>query len=353
MKFVELLYNTLPIQSKVKLNQSVVDILQDALGVSVILADGSVEQGDIVVASDGVHSYTRELMYKHANNQNSAKKLATTLQSRYKCLFGISSLPSGQTAGDMVETHYKNMCIQLLCQAEHVFWFLFVKLETPTTVKVNYTEEEALAFAKQYMDTPVTSSTSFRDLWQKGYRFTLANLEEGVQKQWHSGRIVLLGDAAHKMTPNLAFGFNNALESAASLTNHLHKLLESSSIPTENSISAVFKAYQTQRFSRAKFSHDLTAFYTSFAAWENSLMKWASIITPKILPETFPVDQLAKLVKGAVKLEFLEVPERELGTVAFDDEVETKYASSMAIAWIGGLLAVLVTGVLWSGIGSS
>jgi hypothetical protein len=126
------------------------------------------------------------------------------------------------------------------------------------------------------------------------------------------------------MTPNLAFGFNNGLESAATLTNHLKTLLSStSSKPTTEVLTQVFKTYQSQRFPRAKESHDLTALYTSFCAWENIALKYASKLLPRILGNTLNkliIKQLGGIVQGGVKLEFLDVPERKMGNVPFDDE---------------------------------
>jgi 2-polyprenyl-6-methoxyphenol hydroxylase-like FAD-dependent oxidoreductase len=99
----------------------------------------------------------------------------------------------------MIETHNSHFSIQLLTQPEHVFWFFYVKLDEPTSSARHYTEEEAKLLAAQYMDTPITNHTRFGDLWNKKLRHNLGNLEEGVQEQWYSGRIVLLGDAAHKV----------------------------------------------------------------------------------------------------------------------------------------------------------
>jgi hypothetical protein len=142
------------------------------------------------------------------------------------------------------------------------------------------------------------------------------------------------------MTPNFAFGFNNAFESAVSLTNHLHRLLTQTPEPTLMSVTEALEAYQTQRFARAKFCHDLTGFYTGFAAWDNAIMKWATILMPRISPDTFAVNQLAKWVKGGLKLEFLEVPEGNKGTVAFEDELGQRANGGNIMVWVGTSLAI-------------
>jgi 2-polyprenyl-6-methoxyphenol hydroxylase-like FAD-dependent oxidoreductase len=128
-------------------------------------------------------------------------------------------------------------------------------------------------------------------------RVTLANLEQGIQKKWHNGRTVLVGDAAHKMTPNLAYGFNTAFESAACLTNHLLSALANSSNPSHldtGEIKQVFSNSQKQRFARAKLFQGFANLYTRFAAWEYSVFKWASKFAPKIMGDSVMVDQFAK-----------------------------------------------------------
>jgi 2-polyprenyl-6-methoxyphenol hydroxylase-like FAD-dependent oxidoreductase len=43
------------------------EIKQDSNGVEVILKDGEVERGDLVIGCDGVYSAVREIMWNHAN----------------------------------------------------------------------------------------------------------------------------------------------------------------------------------------------------------------------------------------------------------------------------------------------
>ena len=64
---MEILYETLPDKTKVKSGAGVVDIIDSDESVEVILADGSVEKGDLVIGCDGVHSLVRTLMWRNAN----------------------------------------------------------------------------------------------------------------------------------------------------------------------------------------------------------------------------------------------------------------------------------------------
>ena len=63
-----------------------------------------------------------------------------------------------------------------------------------------------------------------------------------VLKSWGAGRITLLGDAAHPMTPNLGQGACQALEDAVVL---------SQSLAGRTDIAAALRSYEQQRIPRA------------------------------------------------------------------------------------------------------
>jgi flavin-dependent dehydrogenase len=44
----------------------------------------------------------------------------------------------------------------------------------------------------------------------------LTNLEEEIISRWSWGRIVLVGDAAHKVNPNLGWGFDTSMQDIGS-----------------------------------------------------------------------------------------------------------------------------------------
>jgi len=66
-EFINCLYKALPSRDFVKIGNGVTAITESADGVKVFLADGSVEEGDIVVGCDGVNSSVRQLMWDNAN----------------------------------------------------------------------------------------------------------------------------------------------------------------------------------------------------------------------------------------------------------------------------------------------
>lgn len=85
---MQILYEQLPDKSKVRVGAGVVDIIESDDGVKVILADGSAEEGDLVIACDGVHSLVRSLMWRNANT--AIPGMITTAEKRCKALCRIA-----------------------------------------------------------------------------------------------------------------------------------------------------------------------------------------------------------------------------------------------------------------------
>jgi FAD dependent monooxygenase len=64
---LQIMYDQLPDKSYVKTGKCVCNVIDTKDGVLVEMTDGTVEEGDILIGCDGVHSAVRELMWKNAN----------------------------------------------------------------------------------------------------------------------------------------------------------------------------------------------------------------------------------------------------------------------------------------------
>ena len=62
-----------------------------------------------------------------------------------------------------------------------------------------FTKEDAEREAAKIAAVPVTQGVSFGNIWRDRTRGYLCSLEEGVFDYWYSGRMVLVGDSAHKV----------------------------------------------------------------------------------------------------------------------------------------------------------
>ncbi|HRH94190.1 MAG TPA: FAD-dependent monooxygenase, partial [Candidatus Peribacteria bacterium] len=68
--------------------------------------------------------------------------------------------------------------------------------------------------------------------------------EEMHLKQWHSGRVVLLGDAIHALSPILGMGASMALEDARVLSEEIGKC--------DGDVTAAFVRYHRRRLPRVR-----------------------------------------------------------------------------------------------------
>jgi FAD dependent monooxygenase len=100
-------------------------------------------------------------------------------------------------------------------------------------------------------------------------------LEEASHEVWTYDRIVCIGDAIHKMTPNMGQGGNQAIESAAVLTNCLVEMLgQNKKGVTTGEIENALRRYQRIRQKRSKRIVDLSATLTrieALATWKYTL----------------------------------------------------------------------------------
>lgn len=88
-RFLEILYENTPDKSKIRSGTAVVDVIDHDKGVKVILADGSVEDGDLVLGCDGVHSNVRNMMWRNANA--AVPGMITTAEKKCKLFIHTSS----------------------------------------------------------------------------------------------------------------------------------------------------------------------------------------------------------------------------------------------------------------------
>ena len=169
------------------------------------------EHFDLIIGSDGLHSRTRTVV----EGETIAPRY-----SGYSAWRGITSVPvdlSGE-AGESVG-HGRRFGIAPLADGR-VYWFAVANMpqdavfaDEKATVEQMFTGWHS-PIADLIAATPAEEvrRTAISDLSRRLARF-------------HRDRVVLIGDAAHAMTPNLGQGGGQALEDAATLTVLLAPLL--------------------------------------------------------------------------------------------------------------------------------
>jgi FAD dependent monooxygenase len=126
----------------------------------------------------------------------------TSMFTQYKGIFGVSDTKNLARMGDAdVNIIYGHAAGKLLfTQPGQAYWALVYKDEYSSPPKTwRPDEEEREAVADRFKDIQMTDKLTFEELWKNKSRGGLVNIEEGILDKWHSGRIVLVGDSAHKV----------------------------------------------------------------------------------------------------------------------------------------------------------
>jgi 2-polyprenyl-6-methoxyphenol hydroxylase-like FAD-dependent oxidoreductase len=124
------------------------------------------------------------------------------MRTDYGCIFGISK-PTGDIKESEVHlTHKKGVSLAVMAGlGDRLFWFCFFKLpQTHRGITLpTFTKEDEVRIAENERNTPVTTKVTFGQLYDNVETSTTTPLPDHVFKQWHFGRIILLGDSVHKV----------------------------------------------------------------------------------------------------------------------------------------------------------
>ncbi|KAF1841758.1 FAD/NAD(P)-binding domain-containing protein [Cucurbitaria berberidis CBS 394.84] len=339
------LYENLQDKSRIHTSRRVDRIEHTESSVRVFLSDGSVEEGDMVIGADGVHSAVRQQMWGYASQdepETIPESDKTAMFTEFGGLFGVSELKDsfGLSPADAHVIYGHGDTKLLFTQPGVAYWAIMFKEELsrpPQRRKAS--EEDIEAMAKHFANTPFTENLKFSALWETRSRYGLLNIEEGILSKWHAGRIVLVGDSAQKMTADLGIGANIAIESAVSLCNILHREIKSdpNRHPSKSELSAWFNEYQEDRFNRTKEFVDLSGKVTRMNSYQTLFGRYFLTYVAQYLSE-IQLWKFAESFAVAPKLNYAPVRTINEDTVGW--RLAKKKGDKASVRW---LTYVLVT----------
>src|SRR5688572_16296313 len=204
------------------------DVTQDAGGVTARFATGTSTSGDALIGADGVRSVVRERL-----DVPGALRYSGYTAWRGVAPFQTAGLMAGETLG----------CGQRFGLApihgNRVYWYATDNVaegqhESPADAKARLME----LFAAWHRPIPdLIQSTDPASILRNDI------YDRDPADRWGSGRITLLGDAAHPMTPNLGQGACQAIEDALVLARDLGQ---------GGDVEASLRRYEAQRRPRTR-----------------------------------------------------------------------------------------------------
>ncbi|KAJ3466680.1 hypothetical protein MRS44_004244 [Fusarium solani] len=325
-ELVAIMYNGLPTTAKEKIltDKKVTDIKTCETNVTVTCADGSVYEGSMVIGADGVHSKTRRLMRDLALQDDSSRTWdpAEPFMAAYQVLFGSFPSPSEPGLGYDVQTWDKS--IMYLSGSERSWFFLYKKLPKPTKERMDYTDQDIEALAKEFAEFPLTQKVKVKDVWPRMLGAGLTNLQEGILQHWSLGRIVLVGDACHKLTTHLGLGYNNGVQDVVVLCNKLRDavLAAPDGNPDASALTQVFESYEAVRKSPASsLVADLahSGMETRMHAWANTgyYMLSRFLIMPKVVEDIVVKSVISPELRKGQVLDYVPMEEPMKGKLSW------------------------------------
>lgn len=324
-KLLELLWENLPDkEAKVKVNKKVTSVVSNSDGVVVACADGTFESGSIVIGCDGVHSTVRQTIHDlRVAKKRSGSKLSLVglgslggdsgedkpMKTSYYGLIGWIPLHEGLQPGACYEVRSepKGKTFHILTGENTAYFIVYIHLDKPTRERTRYTESDAEAVAAALAGHRITPEITFGDLWRSRRWGRLVDFQEGFLHRWYHERVVLVGDAVHKVTPNSGLGLNAGWQGVAELTNRLRGLVMTEGQgPDTRSIKKVFREYQKSRSRTARATVLFSSLYTRVVANQSLLYRFCDRVTPAIGGDVALLNVLASpIVKRSVMFDFV------------------------------------------------
>lgn len=231
------------------LDRQLIDFEQDITGVTACFVRGERVRGSLLIGADGIHSQVRQLLFPQS-------------QPRYAGYTAWRGIATGVTLPLMGELWGRGRRFGIVpLTKERVYWFATCNTPENVAERPEGRQKELLDLFKGWH--PVVSTLINATEASAILRNDISDLKPLIS--WSKGRVTLLGDAAHAMTPNMGQGACQALEDALILARtlrHAHSL--------ENALDM----YQQKRLARANMVITRSHRIGLVAQWEHPLACW-------------------------------------------------------------------------------
>jgi 2-polyprenyl-6-methoxyphenol hydroxylase-like FAD-dependent oxidoreductase len=258
-------------EDRVQLGMNCVGFTQDEIGICARFEGGQEVRGDVLIGADGIHSIIRTQLFGlikpgyvgYTCWRGLAHISRTGLETwawGKGCQFGITPMSQGRA-----------------------YWFVQKYAPEGEKDKPGGKKSEVLKMFHDWHDPipAVIETTAETDILRNDI-YELKHL-----RQWSQGRVTLLGDAAHAMTPNLGQGACQAIEDAVALGKCLKNTTD---------IPAALKLYEKQRVTRANNITRLAHLIGQSVQWGNPILSGARNTIIRNIPVSMTIKRFMWLL---------------------------------------------------------
>ena len=247
---------------------------QESNQVRVHFKDGSEETADLLAGADGIHSRVREQLFPGVKLRYSGQT----------CFRGVSEFALPEDIASICREIWggRNRFGFSAVGPRQVYWFA-PQISPPGVVDSQFSGTEAC----------LTHTGSFQA--QCPEILAAANAGDTIRtdlfdfppiSSWSRNNVVLLGDAAHAMTPNLGQGGAQAIEDAFVLAEQFEKA---------ESITQAIDSYERTRMPRVNWIMKTAWSFGQMAHWQNPVARWARNSALQWTPSSVTVKQQERL----------------------------------------------------------
>jgi 2-polyprenyl-6-methoxyphenol hydroxylase-like FAD-dependent oxidoreductase len=217
----------------IRLGVTVETLYDDGNGVEVRFSDGRTDRYDLVIGADGYNSQIRGLLFPQAPLPQfigqSVWRYNFVKPPELNCLRAYEG-PTGYGLVPLSDS------------------LMYMFVTTPEPGNPRYAKDQLAAAMRSKLAVVPPDIAALREQITDNTEVVYRPLEWlFLEGDWHKGRVVLLGDAAHATTPHLGQGAGMAIEDSIVIAEEL---------AARNSIAESLRAYQQRRYDRCKYIVD-------------------------------------------------------------------------------------------------
>jgi salicylate hydroxylase/6-hydroxynicotinate 3-monooxygenase len=221
----------------VQFNRKLVGMDQNASGVTLAFADGGREQVQALIGADGVHSVVRTWMLGREKPRFTGRvSYRTTYPAR---LLGAQSVSPVRTKWWGPDRHV--VIYFVTANLDELYFVTSQPEDAGWMTPESWSQRGDLAVLREAYAGFHPEVRAVMQACPEVHKWAL--MERDPLARWCEGRVTLLGDACHPMTPYMAQGAASALEDAAVLSRCLEGI-------DADGIAAAFRRYQANRLPR-------------------------------------------------------------------------------------------------------
>lgn len=260
-----------------------VSIESGEVGATALFADGSARRAELIIGADGLWSLARRFVVGAAP----PRRLGYCLW-RGVCALEDASL----RAGNAFETWSVGMRFGMFQINERdVYWYAGLN-DCPRGAFEDVLPLLCRTFGRWH--DPIGRAL---EATRAEHAVRTEIYDRPVARSWHKGRVVLLGDAAHPMTPDLAQGACSAIEDAVTLAAELARAIGDA----PGGIDAALRRYERARRARCAAAAAQSRRISRVSQWRSPAACWARNMVTRLTPGRAIARSLGRVVGSGAR----------------------------------------------------